>query len=137
MPLLLLVLACLACRPADASPLPVVDGVQATVASDTVIVSVAWSPRIDDGRGSIDSIIVNVMNLQQGGWFRTRLGITALSHEVRQPIPFLQATWEVPVQVCYFRRAQVTCADAKTQFDTVDIAPLAPTGITVSARVKP
>lgn len=127
-------------RPADAAPAAptMLLALTPVTLTDTVQVDVAWDPFADDGRGPLDSVMVQVSNLtSESGWLRSVLPPDLVGWSVRQPIPFLTATWEIVAQVCYYRRAHVSCANATATFNVEDTAPAAPGNIRLTVTVRP
>ena len=127
-------------QPADAAPAAptmLLSLVPVTL-TDTVQVDVAWDQFADDGRGPLDSVMVQVSNLTSGGgWLRSVLRPDLVGWSVRQPIPFLAATWKVVAQVCFYRRTHISCAHATAQFNVEDTAPAAPGNIRLTVTVRP
>lgn len=127
-------------RPADAAPAAptMLLSLTPVILTDTVQVDVAWDQFVNDGRGPLDSIMVQVSNLTSGsGWLRSVLTPDMVGWSVRQPIPFLTAMWEVVAQVCFYRRAHVSCANATATFNVEDTAPAAPGNIRLTVTVRP
>lgn len=104
---------------------------------DTLILQARWNLPGDDGRGALDSVIAQVSNLNANGWLRLAVPLTAVAATFRQPIPTGDATYVVQAQVCAFRRRQVACADAATEYQYREPALAAVTGLTVTATRAP
>ena len=127
-------------RPADAAPATpaMLLALTPVALTDTVQIDVAWDAPVNDGRGPLDSVMVQVSNLTSGGgWLRSILPPDLVGWSVRQPIPFLTATWKVVAQVCFYRRTHVSCANATAQFSVEDTAPAAPGNIRLTVTVRP
>lgn len=110
------------------------------VAADTLVTTVRWTLPREDGKGPLDSLTVNVPDLARGGSLRVRLPITAVAVEVRQPIPFRDATWDVLAQVCTWRGQganQVTCVEARAAFAYAVAAPPPVSAVTVANTRTP
>lgn len=106
-------------------------------APDTLVLQARWNLPGSDGRGALDSVTVNVSNLNASGWLRVNVPVTSVAVTVRQPIPGFSAEYVLRAQVCLYRRKQVACADAATPY-TYTEPPLAPvTGVSLSATTVP
>jgi hypothetical protein len=106
--------------------------------ADTIQVDVRWDAWVDDGRGPLDSIMVQVAHLTSGtGWLRSVLTPDMVGWSVRQAIPYVSATWEVVAQVCFYRRSRISCAEQTAQFTVEDTAPAAPRNLRLTVTVRP
>lgn len=127
-------------QPADAAPAApsMLLALTPVALTDTVQVDVAWDQFADDGRGPLDSVMVQVGNLTSGaGWLRSVLTPDMVGWSVRQAIPFTAATWEVLAQVCFYRRTQSSCSNATARFNVEDTAPAAPGNVRLTVTVRP
>lgn len=74
------------------------------LAADTLVSTVRWTAPVDDGKGPLDSLKVNLANLT-GGWHTVKFTGVALPVVAvfRQVLPFADATWNITAQICTFR----------------------------------
>lgn len=106
-------------------------------APDTLVLQARWNLPGSDGRGDLDSVTVNVSNLNANGWLRINVPLTSVAATLRQPIPSGDATYIVRAQVCLYRRRQVACSDAATEYRYTEPALAGVTGLTVTAGTVP
>ena len=111
---------------------------RAAFAADTLIAAATWSA-YNDGRGPLDSLTANVVNLSApGGMLHKKLPGTATAVEFRQMIPPVGSEYQIVLQVCTWRgRAPTQCVQAEKVFlyEVLDVLPVA--DLTVTVRKAP
>lgn len=144
--------ACAAARPAPLvvgpkpakvrAPSVAMFAVRAVLAADTLVSTVRWTAPVDDGKGPLDSLKVNITNLS-GGSHSVKFTGAALPVVAvfRQVLPFTDATWTVTAQICTFRgtsaNASACVSVTGAPFVYVLAAPPAVTGASVGSIKVP
>ena len=73
------------------------------MAADTLVSTVRWTAPVDDGKGPLDSLKVNITNLSGGSLTVKFTGTLPVQAVFRQVLPFADATWNIGAQICTFR----------------------------------
>lgn len=73
------------------------------MAADTLVSTVRWTAPVDDGKGPLDSLKVNLTALAGGSLSVKFTGTLPVQAVFRQALPFADATWTVTAQICTYR----------------------------------